>query len=295
MNGRTNAAGSGKAKGIYLWEKYDSYTPPRTETVSFSWLGMSDGYCQVKLTLSAGLSFDDVTGKMLLDHRFMYAEIESNKFYLEFYNETTLEITRSGDEKWVSYTLDKSTGIMKFKYTYGSNIDIAETKTMYDLEINYPGIYGNVIDYAVGDDASAYPNAGYHTDGYYYKKIALPEKGTIIPTANTQTLAIPTNLKSVSRVIVTTPKKVKFASYPYYPYVISFLFSQNEAINDISLYSNSPYPKKSVYSIPGSAVEYNSSEDKAFSLENGIVTITAPGGSVYNFFKDVEYAYEIYE
>lgn len=118
-----------------------------------------------------------------------------------------------------------------------------------------------------------------------------PDKGTITPAADTLTLTIPTNLQSVSRVIIRA-KDLIIPSSGRDSYV-EFVIAQsdilyNETVNSSN--SNVRAIVKYYSSYGGTKVSAN----QIFSMSGGNITIGTANSSSY-YKANTTYEYELYE
>ena len=72
---------------------------------------------------------------------------------------------QNGNNSWMpnfSYTFDPSTGIITTSYFISTNAYVIK-RTSQSVTVDKSG---TPLCFIVDDDANAYPNSGYHTDGY---------------------------------------------------------------------------------------------------------------------------------
>lgn len=176
---------------------------------------------------------------------------------------------------------------------------LASHAILYDAK--YEATISDTVEYVIDDDPAKYPDSGWQ-DGYLYEavKVGGREQGMIVATTTGLTLTIPTNLKSVSRVIITSGTSSKSFSSFSTPYPIMAMISQNDPLvnyEKTGSYAATHQPKTfAMYPVTSGGISMNRYNYALFNLADGVVTISfLPTGTSYNFYKGFEYTYDIYE
>lgn len=254
--------------GKYVWGKYDGYTPAKSGTISFSVVSggntSSTGKqtCNIQMSLSGNLSFEDITPEVLTGHEFctFYA---STNYTLTFYENSQVQLNRGGIY-YADYTIDTSTGIISFTILYGGNVNNSGyQKTMYDLKHSKPAVYGEHLGFVVDDDNSAYPDGGTQ-DGFYYEKVSA---SSFEVDFGEVTVASSTNKIIISHSLGNTPTN-------------AVLMAENESSNAINA---TLYPRK-----------YNDTYTKSMQSIYGISTDATAKNMNYNGFTVDETTVEFY-
>ncbi len=165
MLGRTNAMNRGKAEGLYVWTRH-YYTPEETIT-NPTFVGvepiLNSAYDRIKIEDE---SFDITrisdfktffNGFNSTDGRMLYIENDVLKWYKPRVAQT---ISTFNTSLKLLLTKTTTTTLKEERYTYV----FSGTKTLKP-------VIGNIKDYVIDDDPSAYPNGG-TKDGYYYELLA---------------------------------------------------------------------------------------------------------------------------
>lgn len=165
MLGRTNAMNRGKAEGLYVWARH-YYTPEETIT-NPTFVGvepiLNSAYDRIKIEDE---SFDITrisdfktffNGFNSTDGRMLYIENDVLKWYKP---RVAQIISTFNTSLKLLLTKTTTTTLKEERYTYV----FSGTKTLKP-------VIGNIKDYVIDDDPSAYPNGG-TKDGYYYELLA---------------------------------------------------------------------------------------------------------------------------
>lgn len=165
MLGRTNAMNKGKSEGLYVWTRH-YYTPEETIT-NPTFVGvepiLNSAYDHIKIEDE---SFDITrisdfktffNGFNSTDGRMLYIENDVLKWYKPRVAQT---ISTFNTSLKLLLTKTTTTTLKEERYTYV----FSGTKTLKP-------VIGNIKDYVIDDDPSAYPNGG-TKDGYYYELLA---------------------------------------------------------------------------------------------------------------------------
>ena len=166
-----NTLGGGKPEGLYVWSKSSSKicaTNIKAVTgVSF------DINVNIKIPLvssNPNMPLSDITPKDLigLEIQINNDSDSYNPTYIKITSETELtRKTGSSSSSTGTYTYDASTGIISTNQQgYVSGMLLKYTNTVYATKES--DLLGIVVD----ENESAYPIDGYHTDGYYYRRVS---------------------------------------------------------------------------------------------------------------------------
>ena len=151
--------------GVNVWSIYDEWIPTKTGNVSFSMKSQTD------LQLSSNdFSYEEINTSMFSGK--MFARYDSTYVYV-FKSGSTWAL-QSEESGYVinngTYTYDKTTGVLKFVAPTG-NVNWYGA-TFYTVSCTITGHKGNLIAYAVSNDADRYPNGGTDKNGIYYEMLA---------------------------------------------------------------------------------------------------------------------------
>ena len=165
MLGKTNAMNNCKSEGLYVWTRH-YYTPEETIT-NPTFVGvepiLNSAYDRIKIEDE---SFDITrisdfktffNGFNSTDGRMLYIENDVLKWYKPRAAQTISTFNTSSK---LLLTKTTTTTLKEERYTYV----FSGTKTLKP-------VIGNIKDYVIDDDPSAYPNGG-TKDGYYYELLA---------------------------------------------------------------------------------------------------------------------------
>ncbi len=165
MLGKTNAMNNRKSEGLYVWTRH-YYTPEETIT-NPTFVGvepiLNSAYDRIKIEDE---SFDITrisdfktffNGFNSTDGRMLYIENDVLKWYKPRAAQT---ISTFNTSLKLLLTKTTTTTLKEERYIYV----FSGTKTLKP-------VIGNIKDYVIDDDPSAYPNGG-TKDGYYYELLA---------------------------------------------------------------------------------------------------------------------------
>lgn len=154
--------GGGKSNGLYVWAKYN-YKQAVNYTIAFESMGV-ETQCKVVTT---GITTEDVTLDMLVGKTIC----SYTNYVVSVKDTTTIQMKVGASVYWTKpFTYEPSTGIMSVPsgVSYFTN----SATQYYSSSGTIPEIM-EFIDYVVNDRLNAYPNGGYHKDGYYYALVPL--------------------------------------------------------------------------------------------------------------------------
>lgn len=166
MKGKTNAGGSGKNYGPYVWRKRLLQT---TTCRVYATVESRTNYTQTyKINLEGDTSiftFEKIIGKKI--SRITNSNTGGYEDFIITSKTQATGTDGNGNSSTKTATWNEST------MTYQINASWTTKQPISDLmDTTISNTVTLAETFIVNDNPSAYPNNGYHTDGYYYELIA---------------------------------------------------------------------------------------------------------------------------